>query len=270
MILTPAERVWRILLVVAATLVLVFLIAPILAILPLSVNDGQYLVYPLRGFTLRWYEDFFGSERWSLAIWNSLVIGISATLVATVLGTLAAIGLSLADFRGKALLTGVLLAPMIVPIIIFAVGLAFLFGPIGWTQSYGLLIAAHAVLGAPFVVVTVTAALQSFDRNLARAALSLGASPVTMFRTVMLPLIAPGVASGALFAFATSLDEVITVLIVGGPQHRTIPREMFSGIRENISPTIAAAATVLIIVSVLLLLAVEALRRRGERLRARG
>jgi putative spermidine/putrescine transport system permease protein len=267
---TAGERFWTAVAWVAAALVLAFLVVPILAVLPLSANDSRFLVYPLQGFSTRWYEEFFASERWSLAIWNSLLIGISAALLATVLGTLAAIGLAMTEFRGKAVLVGILLAPMIVPVIIFAVGLAFFFGPLGLTQTYTGLILAHAALGTPFVVVTVSAALQGFDRNLARAANSLGAGPVTTFRRVMLPLIGPGVASGTLFAFAVSLDEVVTILIIGGPQHRTIPREMFSGIRENISPTIAAAAVVMTIVAVFLLGAVEFLRARGERIKARG
>jgi putative spermidine/putrescine transport system permease protein len=266
---TFGERFWSAAAIVMAALVLAFLVLPILAVLPLSVNSGRYLLYPLEGFSWRWYDDLFNSERWSLAIWNSFVIGVSATLIATVLGTLAAIGLAMADFRGKGLLVGILLAPMIVPVIIFAVGLAFFFGPLGLTQSYTGLILAHAALGTPFVLVTVGASLQGFDRNLMRAALSLGAGPVTTFRRVMLPLIGPGVASGALFAFAVSLDEVITILLIGGPQHRTIPREMFSGIREDISPTIAAAAVVMTIVAVFLLLTVELLRGRAEKMGAR-
>lgn len=264
---TRTEQVARIVLIVAATLVFFFLIAPIVAIMPLSVTDSEFLTYPLRGFTTRWYEAVFSSDKWRIAVMNSLLIGIPATLIATVLGTMAAIGLSMADFRGKAAITTLLLSPLVVPIVIVAVGLYFFFAPYGLTQSYTGLIIAHAALGAPFPVVTVSAALASFDRNLARAAASLGAPPLMVFRRVMLPLVAPGVASGALFAFATSFDEVVTVLLLGAPHQRTIPREMFSGLRDSFNPTIAAVAVMLTLLAVLLLVVVELLRARSERMK---
>lgn len=265
---TATERAAAVLLRIAAVAVFIFLIAPILAILPLSVNDSEFLTYPMRGFTTRWYEGVFHSEKWRLAVTNSFLIGIPATLIATVLGTLAAIGLSMADFPGKGLLTALLLSPLVVPIVIVAVGLYFFFAPLGLTQTYTGLIMAHAALGSPFVVVTVGAALASFDRDLARAAAGLGAPPITVFRRIMLPLVQPGVVSGSLFAFAVSFDEVVTVLLLGAPHQRTIPREMFSGLRESFNPTIAAVATMLTILAVFLLLVIEWLRARSARLRA--
>jgi putative spermidine/putrescine transport system permease protein len=264
---TRTERVARVLLAIFAILVFIFLIAPILAILPLSFNDSTFLVYPMRGFTLHWYADVFASEKWRLAVQNSFLIGIPAASIATVLGTLAAIGLSLADFRGKAIVTALLLSPLVVPIIIVAVGLYFFFAPLGLTQTYAGLIMAHAALGAPFVVVTVGSALASFDRNLARAAASLGAPPITVFRKVMLPLVRPGVISGALFAFAVSFDEVVTILLLAAPQQRTIPREMFDGMRDSLNPSITAVAAMLVTLAILLLLVVEWLRVRNEKLR---
>jgi putative spermidine/putrescine transport system permease protein len=264
---TRTEQIARVVLITTATLVFIFLIAPILAIMPLSVNDSEFLTYPLRGFTTRWYEAVFASDKWRIAVVNSFVIGLPAAFIATVLGTLAAIGLSLADFRGKAAVSALLLSPLVVPIVIVAVGLYFFFAPFGLTQSYTGLIIAHAALGAPFPVVTVTAALASFDRNLVRAAASLGAPPVTVFRRIMLPLVAPGVAAGALFAFAISFDEVVTVLLLGAPHQRTIPREMFSGLRDSFNPTIAAVAVMLTLAAVLLLLVVELLRARSERMK---
>lgn len=266
---TRTERIAVFALGVFSALVLVFLVAPILAILPLSVNDSEFLTYPIRGFTTRWYEAVFASDKWRLAVKNSFLIGVPATLIATVLGTMAAIGLSLADFRGKGLVTALMLSPLVVPIVIVAVALYFFFAPLGLTQSYAGLIIAHAALGAPFVVVTVGAALASFDRNLARAAAGLGAPPLVVFRKVMLPLLRPGVISGALFAFALSLDEVVTVLLLGAPHQRTIPREMFSGLRDSLNPTIAVVATLLTALAVLLLLVIEWLRARNERRRAR-
>ena len=201
-----------------------------------------------------------------LALRNSMIVGVSSTVASTVIGTLAALGLNRANFPLKSVVMGILLSPMIVPSIITAVGMYFFFAPLGLTNSFPGLIMAHTALAAPFVVITVSATLQHFDINMARAAASLGATPVTAFFRVILPLILPGVASGGLFAFATSFDEVVVVLMIAGPDQRTLPREMFSGIRENINPTITAVATVLILTSVVLLSCLEWLRRRNERL----
>lgn len=257
--------VWKALLYVSTALVILFMVLPIIAILPLSVNGSQFLAYPLRGFSGRWYAELFTSPKWSMAIWNSVLIGVVAACLATVLGTLAAVGLSMANYRGKSAVMALLLSPMVVPIVVFGVGLALFLGPLGLSRTYTSIIAAHAVLGSPFVLVTVSAALASFDHTLMRAAANLGAAPFYAFRKVMLPLILPGVLSGAIFAFATSFDEVITVMLIGGPEHRTLPREMFASIRENLSPTIAAAATVMTVVATLLVASVEALKRRQPR-----
>ena len=225
--LTREERFWRTVLYVSSGLVLFFLMAPILAIVPLSFNSGTFLTYPLDGLSFRWYHTFLASEQWMRALRNSFIIGISSAVLATALGTVAALGLTRADFRGKGLVMAILLSPMIVPVVIVAVGFYFFFAPLGLTASYTGLILAHTALGTPFVVITVAATLKGFDDNLARAAASLGAAPVTTFFKVILPLIAPGVASGALFAFATSFDEVVVVLMVAGPEQRTLPRGVF-------------------------------------------
>lgn len=264
---TPLELFWLVVLYGSSALVLFFLMAPILAIVPLSFNGGSFLTYPLQGVSLQWYQEFLASEAWMRALKNSFIVGTAATILATTLGTLAALGLTRAEFRGKGFIMAVLLSPMIVPLVITGVGFYFFYAPLGLTASYTGLILAHTALATPFVVITVTATLQGFDFNLVRASASLGANPVTTFFRVILPLITPGVASGGLFAFATSFDEVVVVLMIGGPQQRTLPREMFSGIRENISPTITAVATVMILVSVVLLITLELLRRRNERLR---
>ena len=254
--------------IVAATLVFVFLMAPILAIVPLSFSSSTYLTYPLPGLSMRWYEDLFTSDKWMLSLKNSFIIGIASTVLSMVLGTLAALGLSQWKSRWKPLVMAVVLSPMVVPVVITAVGVYFFFAPLGLTGNYAGLILAHTALATPFVVITVSATLQGFDTNLTRAAASLGAPPLLTFFKVVLPLILPGVASGALFAFATSFDEVVTVLFLAGPEQRTLPREMFAGIRENISPTITAAAVILTIFSVALLSCLEWLRRRGEKLKA--
>ena len=210
------------------------------------------------------------SERWLPSLRNSLIIGTAATILATILGTLAALGLNRARLPLKPLILGVLLSPMIVPSVITAVGIYFFFAPLGLTNSFVGLILAHTALASPFVVITVNATLQGCDVNLSRAAASLGAGPVKAFFRVVLPMIMPGVASGMVFAFATSFDEVVVALMLAGPDQRTLPREMFIGIREQISPEITAIATVLIIFAAALLLTMEALRRRVGRLRGAG
>jgi putative spermidine/putrescine transport system permease protein len=264
---TLGERVTAIGLNVLTGAVLVFLVAPILTIVPLSFSAGSFFYYPLPGFSLRWYEDFFTSAFWLSSLKNSLIIGVSATILATALGTLAALGIWRARFPAQALVLAILISPMVVPVIIVAVGVYFAFAPIGLTDGYLGLIFAHATLGVPFVVITVLATLSGFDRTLVRAAESLGASQITTFRRVTLPLILPGVASGAVFAFAASFDEVIVVLLMAAPGQRTLPRQMFAGINDNISLTIAAAATMLIATSLLLMIAVGWLQRRSTRMR---
>ncbi|KKJ94489.1 polyamine ABC transporter permease [Stutzerimonas stutzeri] len=265
--MSPVERAWYYALRILCALVLLFLIVPVLVIVPLSFNSGSFLVYPLQGFSLRWYEALFTSADWMRSLKNSMLIAPAATFLAVVLGTLAAVGLTRAEFRGKALLMTVLISPMVVPVVIIGVASYLFFAPLGMGNSYLSLILVHAVLGVPFVIITVSATLQGFNYNLVRAAASLGASPLTAFFRVTLPLIAPGVISGALFAFATSFDEVVVTLFLAGPEQITLPRQMFSGIRENLSPTIAAAATLLISFSIALLLTLEWLRGRAEKLR---
>jgi putative spermidine/putrescine transport system permease protein len=264
---TLGERLTRAGLIVLTGAVLLFLVAPILTIVPLSFSSGSFFYYPLPGLSLRWYQDFFTSSFWLSSLQNSLIIGISATVLATVLGTMAALGIWRARFPAQALVLAMLISPMVVPVVIIAVGVYFAFAPLGLTDGYLGLILAHATLGVPFVVITVLATLSAFDRTLLRAAESLGASQLTTFRRVMLPLILPGVASGAVFAFAASFDEVVVVLLMAGPAQRTLPRQMFAGINDNISLTIAAAATMLIAISLTLMIAVGALQRRSARMR---
>lgn len=264
---TASQRIAWIATIVSATLVFIFLMAPILAIVPLSFSSSTYLTYPLPGFSLRWYEEFLGSARWMNSLKNSMIIGVASAVLSMVLGTLASLGLAQWKSKWKPLVLAVVLSPMVVPVVITAVGVYFFFAPLGLTGNYLGLILVHTALATPFVVITVSATLQSFDMTLARAAASLGAPPLLTFRKVILPLILPGLASGALFAFATSFDEVVTVLFLAGPEQRTLPREMFSGIRENISPTITAVAVVLTVISVCMLSTLELLRRRNERLK---
>lgn len=270
----PLERFWYYTFRILCSVIFFFLIAPILIMIPLSFNAQPYFTFTTEmltlkpeGFSLRWYEDLFSSSQWMRSIRNSLVIGVFSTLIATTLGTLAALGLSRSEMPYKGLVMGILISPMIVPLIISAAGMFFFYSSVNLANTFPGVILAHAALGTPFVVITVTATLVGFDNSLTKAAASLGANPITTFRKVQMPLILPGVISGALFAFITSFDEIVVVLFLAGVEQRTIPREMWSGIREQISPTILAVASLLVLISIALLTTLELLRRRSERLR---
>jgi len=271
---TTGERIWHYTFYVICGLIFAFLIIPILIIFPLSFNAEPYFTFTPEmlsldpaGYTTKWYHEFFSSSTWQQAVRNSLTIAVFSTLISTFLGTLAALGLSRKEFPFKTAIMGLLISPMVVPLIISAAGMFFFYSRIGLQGTHVGVILAHAALASPFVVITVTATLVGFDHSLTKAAASLGASPTRTFFKVTVPLITPGVISGALFAFITSFDEVVVVLFVGSVNQRTIPWAMFSGIREQISPTILAVATVLIAFSILLLTTLELLRRRNERLR---
>lgn len=264
---SPTETGWYHLHRFICGAVLLFLIAPILVIIPLSFNSVPFFTYPMPGLSLRWYEEFFLTSRWQGALQNSLFVAVSVTMLSTALGTLAALGLSRPNFPWRRAVMGLLISPMIVPGVITAVAVYFFYADVGLLNTYTGLILAHTALATPFVVITVTAALTGFDYSLTRAAAGLGAPPITVFLRITLPLILPGMITGALLAFITSFDEVLLALFVAGVEQRTLPRVMFSGIREEINPTITAAATVLIIFSIAMLTTVELLRRRAERLR---
>lgn len=262
---------------VVAFLVLLFLMLPILVIMPLSFNAEPFFTFTEGmlsldpdAYSMRWYQEIVDDQKWRLAIWNSFVVGAAAATIATTLGTLAAVGLSSPWMPYKRLITALLLSPMIVPLIIIAAGMFFFYTQFNLVGTFTGLIIAHAALGVPFVIITVTATLSGFDRSLFIAGLSLGASPLKVFWDVVIPLIRPGVISGGLFAFVTSFDEVVLVLFLAGPEQRTIPRQMFSGLREQINPTILAVATLLVVLSAALLFTLEALRRRSARMGGAG
>jgi len=257
-----------------AAAVLFFLILPILVVIPLSFNSEPFFTFTegmltlkAEAYSLRWYSGILEDSNWILAIKNSFIIAFFATILATILGTTAAVGLSSGNLPFRRFITALLLSPMIVPLIIIAAGMFFFYSRFDLVATYPGVIIAHAALGVPFVVVTVTATLAGFDRSIYNAGVSLGANPFRAFMDVVLPLIRPGVISGAVFAFVTSFDEVVLILFLAGPDQRTIPRQMFSGLREQINPTILAVATLLVAVSICLLLTLEVLRRRSERLR---
>ncbi|MDH3218626.1 MAG: ABC transporter permease [Gammaproteobacteria bacterium] len=271
---STGERIWYYTFRVICGCIFFFLIAPIIVVIPLSFNavpfftfTEEMLSFDPAGYSIKWYQDFFTNRNWQGAVSNSFVIAIFATLISTTLGTIAALGLSRSEMPAKTLIMGVLISPMIVPVIIAAAGMFFFYSDIGLASTHFGVILAHAALGTPFVVITVTATLVGFDQSLIRAAATLGASPTVTFFKVIVPLITPGVISGALFAFVTSFDEVVVVQFVGSYQQRTIPWAMFSGLREQISPTILAVATLLVALSIIMLTTVELLRRRSDRIR---
>jgi putative spermidine/putrescine transport system permease protein len=268
------QRLWRYLFIGFCTLVFTYLIAPILVIIPLSFNEDPFFSYPITRFSLRWYNDIFGSDPqailWQRAFVNSAFIGICSTVIATVLGTAAALGLNRTAVAFRSSIVALMISPMIIPVIIAAIGMFYFYAQIGLVGTFTGIILAHASLGVPFVLITVSATLVGLDGNLVRAGASLGASPFRVFRKVTLPLILPGVASGALFAFVTSWDEVVVTLFLSGAEQHTIPRRMWSGVRDNLSPTIIAVATMLIVLSMALMLSAEWLRGRSERLRLGG
>ena len=268
------ERIWHYAFWGICIFILFFLIFPLFVIMPLSFNvvpfftfTKEMLAFDPEGYSLVWYKEFFTSLNWQGAVKNSVIIAIFSTIIATFLGTVAALGLSRENMPFRTLIMSLLISPMIVPLIISAAGMFFFYSRLGLQGTHLGVILAHAVLGTPFVVITVTATLSGFDNDLIRASQSLGASPTTTFFKIIVPLITPGVISGALFAFVTSFDEVVVVLFVGSYKQRTIPWQMFSGIREQISPTILAAATLLILITIALLTTLELLRRRTERIR---
>jgi len=271
---SPLQRVWHYAFRILCGLIFFFLMFPIAVIIPLSFNAQDFFTFTSEmlaldpaGYSLKHYVDFFTNPDWQQAMWNSLSIAPMATLVSVSLGTLAAIGLSQSHVPFKRVIMAVLISPMIVPLIISAAGMYFFFSAIGLQGTYWGVVLAHAILGIPFVIITVTATMVGFDRSLTRAAASMGAGPVRTFFKIQLPLILPGVISGALFAFITSFDEVVVVIFVGSAAQQTLPWQMFTGLREQISPTILAVATLMVVLSIMLLATLEIMRRRNERLR---
>ena len=283
--LSAGQVFWYYIFRVICGVIFVFLITPILVVMPLSFNAQDFFTFTpemLRfdpdGYSLKHYKDFFTNNEWQRSFKNSLLIAPVATIVSVSLGTLAAIGLSQSHVPFKRAITAILISPMIVPLIISATGMFFFYSHVGnfLEDRIGLdknfvgyvkVILAHSVLGIPFVIITVTATLVGFDSSLTRAAANMGADPVRTFFKIQMPLILPGVISGGLFAFITSFDEVVVVMFVGSTNQKTLPWQMFTGLREQISPTILAVATILVAISIALLVTLELLRRRSERLR---
>mgnify|MGYP001242247007 CR=1 FL=1 len=284
---TPVQRTYYYAYLVFCGIVFFFLIAPLVAIIPISFSRSPFMLFTEgmlawppdpEAWSFRWYRYMVGictdknlttpcSNRWMIGTVNSFFVGTISTLIATALGTLAALGLSRPHMPYKGLIMSILISPMIVPLIITAAGMFFFYAKINLVYTFTGIILAHVALSTPFVVITVTATLVGFDTNMTKASQSLGARPITTFFKVIMPLILPGVISGALFAFITSFDEVVIVMFMASLDQLTIPKQMWAGIRQEISPVILCMATCLVALSIFLLTTVELLRRRSEKMR---
>jgi putative spermidine/putrescine transport system permease protein len=227
-----------------------FLVGPIFVFVPLSFNDVALFHYPVERFSTRWFQELVTSREWSQALLNSVFVAVSSTALATVLGVFAAFGLWRGNFRGKELILVVFMLPLIVPTVISAVSMYFAFASVSLDSSYMGLIIAHTTLATPMVVISVSAVLAGLDRNLLRAAASLGASPLLAFFRVTLPLIQPGVIAGAIFAFAISFDDVVAALFLAGPGQQTLPLQMYMRATDLFDLVIAAAATFMLLVAI--------------------
>ena len=256
--MTPGQRLLQIL----TTPILLVMIAPIVVVVLLSFSSASYLTFPPPAFGVRWYQAYLGSRDWLAATWLSIEVAIATTTLATVLGTAATLGLARLPKLARTLATGLILSPLIMPVIIVAIGIYYAFARYGLVGTPTGLILAHTCLAVPFVVTSVSASLASFDRRLEMAALSLGATPFGTFWQVTFPLIRPGVLVGALFAFTSSFDELVVALFLSGANAVTLPRRMWEDLRYALDPTIAAVSTMTILVTVLPLLWAHYKRQR--------
>jgi putative spermidine/putrescine transport system permease protein len=245
------RRLW---LRIIAILVLAFLIAPILVVVPMSFSPSSFLEFPPQGFSLRWYAAFFSSNEWVGALMRSFQAGVLTAVLSVPLGVAAAYGLQYHKTRLTAFISGALMAPMIAPVIVVAIGIFYLYARLGLVNTLLGLVLAHSVLAVPFVLLTISSGLDQFDANQEMVARTLGATRFTAFRTVTFPQIRPFVLASALFAFITSFDEVVIALFISRGNSSTLPRKMFSSLRDELSPTISAISTLLIALSLVVAL----------------
>ncbi|MFX0540877.1 ABC transporter permease [Roseovarius sp. S4756] len=256
---THFQRLW---LYAVCILVIVFLIAPTLLVVPMSFSDSRYLEFPPESWSLRWYHAYFDSPEWLQATSVSFQVAFLTMILATVTGTMASYGLHVTKARLGRYMTILLTLPMIIPLILLAVGIFLSFAPVGLNSTITGLVLAHTILAIPLVMITVTAGMQNFDFNQEMVARSMGASRPWAFLTVTLPQIRNSVLSGALLAFIISLDEVVIALLIAGGDKATLTRRMFLALRDEIDPTIAAISTLLITFSVLMLTLSQFLQSR--------
>lgn len=250
--------------------VLIFILLPILIILPMSVSESNYLAFPPEGFTLRWFEQYFGDRRWMEATWFSIRIATLTAIATAVIGTMATYALVRGAGRMGTLFQALLIGPIVVPHIALAVALYLFFqntGLSGTTLGY---VMAHSLIAMPFTVFTVAAALSSIDPALEDAAMSCGASRFTAFRLITLPMILPNVVSGGLFAFIISFDEPVIAFFLAGIRDKTLPRMMFDDIEQNLTPVIPAIAVLLTLLSIAVLIGAGMLKRMADRRGAGG
>ena len=249
-----------------AGIVSLYLVLPSLIVVPMSFNADNLLRFPPHGFSLTWYEAYFTREDWRSATWNSFAIALAVTVLATTLGTLAALGLVRGRIPLRNLYIFLMLTPMIAPPIVSAVSMYGVFARLGLVGTLLGMTFAHTVLALPFVLVNVVAVLQRMDWRLEQAARSLGASAMRAFFLVTLPLIRPGLIVAAIFAFISSFDEVVVALYISGSNAVTLPVQMWSGLRFEINPVVAAVSTLLLGLSIVCLAALGLLRRAGSAL----
>jgi len=248
-------------------LVLFFMVLPSIIVIPMSFSDSIMMKFPPDTFSLRWYRAFLGKAEWTDAFWLSVKLGVGVMGLSTVLGVLAALGLVRGRFRGRELLRGFLISPMIIPVVVTALAMYYFFAELKLTGSPWSLLASHTCMATPIVIVIVSATLQNLNPNLEKAAQILGATPRRAFFQIVLPIIQPGVIVGGLFAFILSFDEVVIAAFIGGYRPATLPKRMFENVRDEMDPTVAAISTLLVLISIILLLIVGQLNRRAQRLK---
>jgi putative spermidine/putrescine transport system permease protein len=248
-------------------LAVLFLLAPLLVLVPMSLGSADIAEFPPRSLSFAQYWKFFDSRPWLESVGTSLRVAVATSVVATILGTMAAFGLVRGTFRGKAAISALLIAPRFVPVIIIALAFYALLAALGLIGTLAGLVLAHIVLACPYVIIIVSATLRGFDRALEQASRSLGASP---FRTVLhitLPLIRPGIMSAALVAFVVSFDEIVVAIFIAGTRTVTLPKRMWDSLVFEMEPTLPAISTLIVLATLLVFVAAAWTRRVAVRLR---
>ena len=258
---THGNRFW---LYILATIIMLLLVIPTFIVIPMSFSDSQYLEFPPSNWSIRWYDVYLESPKWMRATVTSIQVGILTMLLATPLGTMAAYALFVSGHRAARAIFVCLITPMIVPVILIAIGTFYAFGRVGLNNTITGLVMAHTVLAAPLVMIVITSALRNYDLNQERVARSLGATRIKAFFVITLPQIKFSIVTAALLSFLTSFDEVIIAIFVSGGTNATLTKHMFSALRDFIDPTIAAISTIMILVSTTLLLATQFLGPRQK------
>lgn len=258
---THGGRLW---LYVTAAIIMILLIIPTFLVIPMSFSDSQYLEFPPETWSLRWYDEYFGSRKWMRATVVSLKIATATMVVATIFGTMAAYALFVSGHRLAKQIFMLLITPMIVPVILIAIGTFYAFGKFGLNNTMTGLVLAHTALATPLVMIVITAALRSYDLNQERVAISLGATRLKAFFQITLPQIKFSVVTAALLSFLTSFDEVIVAIFVSGGSTATLTKHMFSALRDYIDPTIAAISTIMVLISTVLLLMTQAIGKKNR------